>query len=256
MSSRPFKLINADATGAFLLTAEHASHRIPCSYSQSDARFLKTHWAWDIGIAPLIEEVCHALSCRGVQSEFSRLWIDANRAPQQEGLIKEMIEGTPLSFNQKLSKKQRDQRLIDYHIAYHQAITDAIQSHRHHPILVSLHSFTPIWDQTLRSMDIGILFDRDERLAHTLANIFEEEGFYVALNEPYSGKNGLIYAAHRHGVEQQIPYVEIEFNQSILSSSERITEVASRLTRALIRLQKNHWVGGQWQVFGRTVTEK
>ena len=243
---QPFQLINADITGAFLLTAEHASHHIPHPYSERDAQFLNTHWAWDIGIAPMMERVCHALECRGVQSQFSRLWIDANRAPQQEGLIKDAVEGVPLSFNQNLSQEERDERLSRYHAAYHQAITSSIKSYTQPPLLVSLHSFTPIWDRRLRSMDIGVLFDRDEQLAYALAELLSEDGFFVALNEPYSGKNGLIYAAHRHGTEHQIPYVELEFNQSILSSPIRIASVASRLTKTFERLQRRHCVDGQW----------
>ena len=246
-SVNPYLIVNPHAQGRFLFTAEHASNRIPSAYSAGDTSFLHTHWAWDIGVDPLMRHLCESLDCCGVQSQFSRLWIDANRAPNQEGLIKESIDGVPLSFNQHVSQEERQRRLTDFHAPYHEAITRMILAHTQPPLFVSLHSFTPVWDGELRSMDIGVLFDRDEEVAYALAEILREDGFFVALNEPYSGKNGLIYAAHRHGTAQRIPYVELEFNQSMLSSPERVVSVASRLVDALSRLHEE---------YGRLLQEK
>ena len=242
----PYKVVNPDAVGTFLFTAEHASCLLPCAHSEIEAQIVQTHWGWDIGIAPLLERVCSTLTCRGVQGQVSRLWIDTNRAPHQEGLIKETVEGATLSFNRGVSPEIRAERIVSVHEPYHQAISRAIQAHERSPLLVSLHSFTPVWNQRLRSMDIGVLFDRDERLAYALAALLEDEGFFVALNEPYSGKNGLIYAAHRHGTEREIPYVELEFNQSILSSSRRVASIASRLAHVLTRFSDTYCEGGRW----------
>lgn len=243
-----FLAVNSDAAGAFLFTAEHASCALPCALSETEAQIIHTHWGWDIGIAPLLEHLCSMMACRGVQSQISRLWIDMNRAPHQEGLIKETVEDVALSFNQGVSPEMRAERIASVHEPYHQAISSAIQAHERPPLLVSLHSFTPIWNQHLRSMDIGVLFDRDERLAHALARLLEDEGFFVALNEPYSGKKGLIYAAHRHGTERAIPYVELEFNQSILSSPQRVASIASRLTQVLTRFSAEYREGERWEM--------
>ena len=85
-------------------------------------------------------------------------------------------------------------------------------------------------------MDIGLLFDRDERLAFDLAPLLQKQGYFTAYNQPYSGKNGLIYAADRHGRTFSLPYIELEFNQSILSSKERIERVAKDIAFALSQL--------------------
>ena len=89
-------------------------------------------------------------------------------------------------------------------------------------------------------MDIGVLFDRDEQLAHTCTELLRKEGFFVEENLPYSGKNGLIYSAHRHGTEQSIPYIELEFNQSILCTPQRIERVAQKLSLVLTKLQREY----------------
>ena len=233
---KAFHVVQKNCTGPFFFTAEHSSNIIPVEHTLAEDDFLQSHWGWDIGIDSLMTLLCQKLSCRGVKTTLSRLWIDTNRAPTQKGLIKTHIESVPLSFNQNLYPQDVDDRLR-LHEDYHQAITQHLRAHTNSPILVSLHSFTPIWNNQLRNMDIGVLFDRDTDLAHCLAQILEDLGFFVALNEPYSGKNGLIYSADRHGTQENIPYVELEFNQSILSAPKRISFVAERLCQALRQLQ-------------------
>ena len=89
-------------------------------------------------------------------------------------------------------------------------------------------------------MDIGILFDDHEDLADLLKHALEEDDFFVAKNEPYSGKFGLMYAAHRHGKKYNIRHLELEFNQAILCSDERIDRVAEKMIRALNGFQKDY----------------
>jgi predicted N-formylglutamate amidohydrolase len=238
IASTPYSILCPQNQGSFLFTAEHASNNIPTTTQASETFLLNTHWAYDIGIFELIQLLCTQLSCQGAHTNYSRLWIDCNRAPNQNGLIKNSIDGIPLSFNQNLTQKQCLSRLSDVHEAYHCAISSAIKKHSTPPILVSLHSFTPIWNDHIRTMDIGVLFDRDTALAHSCASLLREEGFFVEMNQPYSGKNGLIYAADRHGTEQNIPYIELEFNQSILCTPERISFVAQKTSNMLKKLTK------------------
>ena len=97
--------------GAFFFTAEHASNHIPVPYLPFEDSILQSHWAYDIGIKDLMLQLCHHLGTQGIASTLSRLWIDTNRAPMQEGLIKSHIEAHPLSFNQNLSSQQKEERL-------------------------------------------------------------------------------------------------------------------------------------------------
>jgi predicted N-formylglutamate amidohydrolase len=53
------------------------------------------------------------------------------------------------------------------------------------------------------------------------------------LNAPYSGKDGLIYAAKRHGSAHQIVYLEIEVRQDLIGSPESAGAIAERIARAL-----------------------
>ena len=239
-ANQSYTIINPSQHGHFFFTAEHACHALPVSPATEEEHWLHTHWGYDIGILPLMTQLCSVLSSQGIHSNYSRLWIDTNRAPTQEGLIKESIEGHPLSFNQNLSPSQRQERIDSIHESYHQAIHKALVQHPRPVLLISLHSFTPIWENHIRTMDVGVLFDRDEDIAYSCATIIKDAGFFVEMNQPYSGKNGLIYSADRHGSEQNIPYIEFEFNQSILSSPERIHYVAHKMQHILTLLHTQH----------------
>lgn len=239
-ANKAYNIINPQHTGAFLFTAEHASAKIPAPTNEVDRHLLSTHWGYDIGVLPLLEQLCAAHHSQGIHTNYSRLWIDANRSPNQEGLIKTHVEEKALSFNQSLTPQERHHRLNQVHEAYHQAISSSIRTHQSAPLLVSLHSFTPIWNDHIRTMDIGVLFDRDEELAHICTQLLREEGFFVEENKPYSGKQGLIYAAHRHGVAHKIPYIELEFNQSIICTPQRIQRVSRKLTRVFTILQQQY----------------
>ena len=65
----------------------------------------------------------------------------------------------------------------------------------------------------------------------------EAEGFKVALNEPYSGRNGLMYSAMRHGRAHGALYLELELNQKLIGTAGDARKMGSALTRAFRRLR-------------------
>ncbi|MEC7985796.1 MAG: N-formylglutamate amidohydrolase [Myxococcota bacterium] len=234
-TTKAFSIQNPLANGKFILTAEHASNYIPIGHQPSETSILRSHWAWDIGIAPLTEQLSKRCQSTAITACFSRLFCDANRHPRHETLIKKAIEGTPLSFNQHISSEERKRRIQEYHVPYHEAISKSVERRKACSapfLLLSLHSFTPVWNHRVRSMDIGVLFDQHEDLAQQMSSRLQEH-FFVRLNEPYSGKNGLIYSADRHGRTHDIPYLELEINQTLLSSDERIELLAQTLVPIL-----------------------
>ena len=104
-------------------------------------------------------------------------------------------------------------------------------------LLLSVHSFTPVLGDEIRPMEMGVLFDRFDSVAHRLASHLREQGFVTALNEPYDGKDGAIYSAGRHGCRHGVIYLEIEIRQDIIDTPEKVADVASRLAQAVDVLQ-------------------
>ncbi|MBM74212.1 MAG: hypothetical protein CMK59_02320 [Proteobacteria bacterium] len=238
MPNPSFKIFG-DLDGAdILLTAEHASNALPDGFSwASEEAFLQnTHWAIDIGIQELIELLIPEISCAAVTATYSRLYCDLNRDPARSDLIRTEAQGVEISFNQNVSEEECKNRLEHCHQSYHGAIDRYLNNRRKTQmpkILISLHSFTPIWDHKLRTMDVGVLFCEPSPLVDLFAQAWSNQGYFVELNEPYSGYSGLIYSAHRHGTHHKIPYIELEFNQTILSSPKRIAQVAKDMIAVL-----------------------
>ena len=53
-------------------------------------------------------------------------------------------------------------------------------------MLIALHSFTPVFRRVPRPWHVGVLFNRDARLAHPLLELLRAEGdLTVGENEPY-----------------------------------------------------------------------
>ena len=224
--------------GRYIFSCEHASKRIPPPLQTSfeDKEILQSHWGWDIGTKELVSDLCHTTRSAAVMARFSRLLCDANRHRHRSDLIKEHVEDHPLSFNRLVDEIEAARRIGEYHEPYHQGLDWLIRTRLENPkpfLYISVHSFTPVWSRRLRSMDIGILYNLYPDLAEALQKNLQAEGFFVAMNEPYSAKFGLMYAADRHGKGLKVQHLELEFNQSILCSPERIADVAPKVQRAL-----------------------
>ena len=218
-------------TPRLIMSCEHASNRIPFDHDLSDEEqmILQDHWGWDIGISELTKTLCDNLNALSVHARFSRLVCDANRDPSHPTLVLSEADGVNLSFNGQGDNIQQS-RLDKYHIPYHGRLEQLLQKQlEHRPILLSMHSFTPVWKHHLRQMDIGVLFDIEAPLNQGLFKALRKS-FFAAQNQPYSGQNGMMYSATRHGQHFGLPYLELEVNQHLLSTPERITQVANAMT--------------------------
>ena len=96
------------------------------------------------------------------------------------------------------------------------------------PVLVSMHSFTPVWKGHARPWELGVLWDRDDRLAKPLLAAIARAGFVVGDNEPYSGEleNDCLF---RHGTMNGLPHVLIEIRQDLIATDDAARAFAARL---------------------------
>ena len=231
--------------GPFLMTCEHASNRVPAPLrtTASDRDWLKTHWGWDIGARTVTREIIRQTGSTGVFARFSRLVCDPNRAPNTPTLIRCAVEGDVLSFNDDLTIEEVDRRLEQYHAPYHAALDRAVAQRQDQPgdmMLLSMHSFTPTFGDERRDMDVGVLFHPYEGIARRLASEFEAEGLSVALNEPYSARNGLMYAADRHGSAHGAVHLELELYQKVHMLQSSYYRLHSCLGSSFDRIRGHH----------------
>ena len=229
-------------TRPLVVICEHASNRLPAEFAAQpeDLPWLDTHWGWDPGAAAVTRALIEHKQCVAILSRFSRLVCDPNRHIEEWDWILDEVEGHPLSFNQDLNQQERQRRRQTYHKPYHDEI-DACLDERlargGDVLLLSVHSFTPVLGDEVRPMEMGVLFDRFDSVAHRLASNLRDQGFVTALNEPYDGKDGAIYSAGRHGCRHGVIYLEIEMRQDIIDTPEKVADVARRLATAIDVLQ-------------------
>ncbi len=220
-----------------VLTCEHASNVLPepWDWPRADAWICDTHWAWDPGAADVTRHLAAALGAPAVLAGFTRLLIDPNRPLGHETLFRTFADGQPVRLNADLTEVERRARVQGFHVPYHHAVDEVLGRHPHAMVL-SIHSFTPVYeDGPPRPMELGVLFDRDEALANAVAEALERQGWVVALNEPYSGRGGLMYSADRHATRHGREALEIEIRQDISTDPARHEHLVASIRHALSR---------------------
>ena len=213
-------------SAGIVLTCEHASERVPEGFAketgftwpEADRWLLGTHWAYDLGAEAIAVEHARAVSARLVCARFSRLLVDPNRPPSSDTLFRDMAEGRPITMNRGLSSWERDARIGLLYEPFHDAVDRTVSESRRAEIVFAVHTFTDVYEGQRRSLEIGILFDREEELGARVLAGLARAGFHVAANEPWSGKAGLIHVAGHHGDRHGKRALELEVRQDLAES--------------------------------------
>jgi predicted N-formylglutamate amidohydrolase len=230
MSETAFELLQA-APGPLLFVCDHASNALPKAYGTLglEAGDFAAHIASDIGAATATRALAKAFGAPAVLARWSRLLIDLNRGPDDPTLVMKLSDGRIIPGNRDADATEIAHRLKEFHAPYHAAIEAQIaQAARHVPVVISMHSFTPVWKGFKRPWEVGVLWDRDARLAKPLTAALAKAGFVVGDNEPYSGEleNDCMY---RHGTMHGLPHVLIEMRQDLVATPQAAEAFAARL---------------------------
>jgi len=234
----PFEILNPGSEKPVILIADHATRYIPRALDNLglDEASLLRHIAWDIGIAEVTRALAGHLGVTAVLSRFSRLVIDPNRRLTSPVSIPEESDGVRVPGNLGLDPAARALRVASFFDPYHAAIASVIQAHLaagRHPVLVSMHSFTPVMDSRERPWKIGILWNQDPRLPQALIAMLRAIDVPVGDNEPYSGRDAHGYSQHVHGDHQGLANALIEVRQDLIDTHHGAEEWAAVLGEIL-----------------------
>lgn len=228
-------VVGGQGEGPLLLTCEHGGAELPAPWAwpEADRRLVGTHWSTDLGAADFTREFAADLGVAGVISRFTRLLIDPNRELESPTLFRSEAEGAPIWLNAHISSEEREERIRRFYRPYHQAVAHWTRTTPKAPIL-SIHSFTPLYEGQPRTVEVGVLFDIHERAAERMAAVFAAAGFQTALNEPWSGKAGLMYSAATHAEANGRPAIEMEFRQDLLTDPAWRARARATMREALV----------------------
>lgn len=221
-----------------VLIADHAGQLVPSSLGtlglpQSE---LDRHIGWDIGIEAVTRHLADRLDAVAILQRYSRLVIDCNRPPAASGSIATTSDGTGVPGNAGLPAADRAARRREIFDPYHQRIAQELDSRERilPPVLIAMHSFTPVFGGQVRPWHAGVLYQRDTRLARPLlAALRREAGLVVGDNQPYAVSDATDYAIPVHGEQRGLLHVELEIRQDLIAHGPGQVEWAERLARLL-----------------------
>ncbi len=231
----PFDIIEGDRRRGVVLLADHARRALPQEYGDLGlpSQEFDRHIAYDIGVEAVTRELAGLLDAPAVIANFSRLLIDPNRGEDDPTLIRQLYDGTVIAANYPMSAEEREKRLDLYYRPYHDAVGAMISSVAEAsgapPFIFSVHSFTPSMQGLERPWHVGVLWDRDDRVARPLMDMLAaDKSLVVGDNEPYDGalRGDTMF---RHAIVNGFAHALIEIRQDLIAGQQGALAWAARL---------------------------
>jgi len=225
-----------------LLLCDHASNHIPEALGALGLRpaALDSHIAYDPGAAAVTERITERLDAACVLCGYSRLLIDVNRDPTAQDSIVIENDGIRVPGNVGLDAAERRQRRAKIYEPYHSAVNALLERRANSAgtqLVIGVHSFTPVMGARRRPWDIGLVFDRDRRMARALVaelvGIGDGARLTLGLNEPYAPDDHVYHTLKHHAEKRRLPNVMVEVANDQIATPEGRELWAERLAGAI-----------------------
>lgn len=235
----PVSIINAQGRGNVVLVCEHASRLLPRSLGTLGLaqEALNAHIAWDPGALAISKMLSVRLDSILIFQNFSRLAYDCNRPPHAVDAMPELSEIYEIPGNAGLTSQQRQQRVDEIYRPFQTALRTLVKDRQaagSQTVLVTIHSFTPIYRGVAREVEIGILHDVDGRLAdEMLIAGHRSDKFVVLRNQPYGPQDGVTHTLKEHGLANGLLNVMIEVRNDLITTEDGQRVMADFLARLI-----------------------
>lgn len=226
------RVLNPDGRAAAVLVCEHASRFIPAALDGLglDEAGRLSHAAWDIGALDLARDLSRRMDAPLVQSCVSRLVYDCNRPPEAPDSMPARSERIEVPGNSDLSAADRARRVRDVFEPFSALLSDTIEARPVPPVLITIHSFTPVYMGRDRDVQIGILHDSDSRLADALLDsAARHTRLRTGRNDPYGPDDGVTYTLRRHALPRGLRNVMIEVRNDLLPGDRACRDLGEML---------------------------
>jgi predicted N-formylglutamate amidohydrolase len=248
--------LNTRLYSPILLTCEHASGRIPKRFGKLGLTIAELNGAKDLydpGSLELARKMAQLLNCSLLTSNVSRLVIDYNRRLDMKGVAKNTyhapalklellteIKGAetrvpiPMNHRERASAKMRYHTYVEpYKNAGVKLATKLAQLHGT-CIVFSVHSFYPLYNGSVRTVDVDIMFDVAKKLGTRIARAAAGlTTLRVATNKPWGMKDadGGVFNALQFNSQTQV--LASDVNNRLLTNVTSIREIASVLAQSI-----------------------
>ncbi|MGE0241647.1 MAG: N-formylglutamate amidohydrolase [Parvibaculaceae bacterium] len=231
----PVVVVNEQGPSPVVLVCEHAGKVIPKSLGSLGLppEDLTRHIAWDIGAEAVARELARALDAPLLLQRYSRLVYDCNRPPESLDAMPIVSETTRVPGNEHLAPDGRLARIRDIYRPFHDGVArllDERASRGVASLFVTIHSFTPVYKGKRRALDLGVLHDRDTRLADELIAAFGRmDDIAVRRNEPYGPQDGVCHTLNLHAAPRGLRYAMLEIRNDLIAQAAGQKSWAKRL---------------------------
>lgn len=219
-----------------IITCEHAGNQVPDHYKflfEGQTEVLETHRGWDPGAWKLAEYLSGHLHAPLFGCHTTRLLIEANRSPNSTELFSQ--------FSNILPKPDKENLIETLYQPYRNQIQQAIEVSLKPVLHLSIHSFTPVWQNVTRPVDIGILFAPEQPSEKIYADLLKGEliknlpSLTIRFNEPYKGTDdGITTWLRNYYSNDEYTGIELEVNQKFASNLFLIQDKLAQSIRATL----------------------
>lgn len=234
----PATVVGAERGGDWIILCDHASNRVPPFIADGDlglpAEDMARHIAWDPGALGVAAAVAAALDSPLIHSNYSRLVIDPNRADDDPTLVRKIYDGSIIPGNRNADAAEVQRRIDLLYRPYHDGVSALIDSRTGTaPRLISIHSFTAqLIGEPKRPWELGLLWDKDDRIFAPLFKRLAAEPLTVGDNEPYTGRLAGD-CMWMHGTSRGLPHLLIEVRNDLIETPETQAKWGADLARWL-----------------------
>lgn len=241
----PFELVNAEGRGRVILVCDHASSRIPRRLGTLglSPRDQERHVAWDIGAAAVARRLSKILDAPLALSNYSRLVVDCNRPLHEPEAFATRSEDVDVPGNVAITERERAERADAFFWPYHDTLHRLVGARAAGdivPLMISVHSFTPVYHGQKRPWHVGVHYRWDNRGAGLALKALRTDGtLRVGDNEPYPLALDEDYTIPVHAERRGMPYVLFEIRQDLIVSETGAKSWAERLGAVLAQVLKD-----------------
>jgi predicted N-formylglutamate amidohydrolase len=234
--AHPPQTVNPLGASSVILVCEHASSFIPEQFENLGLtpELRTSHVAWDPGAMGVALRLSETLDAVLVAGTVSRLVYDCNRPPSAHDAMPARSEVIDIPGNVGLTLSERVERTAAFYEPFRTALAARVAG-TDQPIIVTIHSFTPVFHDKPRDVEIGVLCDSDARLAEAmLANAAHHTTANVQLNEPYGPEDGVTHTLKEHAIPNGHMNVMLEIRNDLIQTDDQQQAMADTVAAWLV----------------------
>ncbi len=229
---------NRAAQGRIVFVCEHASNAFPAPWGDLGltAQQRAAHIAWDPGALGVMRGLAARLDAVSVHAPVSRLIYDCNRAPDMAGAMPARSEVHDIPGNAAISHSARAARTAaiyaPFHAGLHAVLAERIALGLA-PVVITIHSFTPVYFGHYRAVEFGVIHDADPTLGLAIMAQTASLDLQCGLNAPYSAEDDVTHTLRLQATPYGLPNAMLEIRNDLIATPEAEAAMAARLAPIL-----------------------